>query len=149
LGKAIAFIVNDRAGILALMRTDEQAIRDLISNWLRATAAGDLNQLLSLMADDVVFLTAGQQPMRGRGAFAASFAQVVEQARIDARADVQEIRVSGDLAYCWNHLNVTVTSKAGDTLARRSGYTLTVLRREAAGEWVIFRDANLLTSAAH
>ena len=28
---------------------------------------------------------------------------------------------------------------------RRSGYTLTLLRKEPDGRWVLFRDANLLT----
>jgi uncharacterized protein (TIGR02246 family) len=55
------------------MPGDEQAIRDLIANWMAATIAGDLNRLLSLMADDVVFLTPGQPPMRGLDAFAAAF----------------------------------------------------------------------------
>src|SRR5438034_605203 len=41
---------------------DEQAIRDLIATWLRATAAGDIDQVLTLMTDDVVFVTPGQKP---------------------------------------------------------------------------------------
>ena len=48
------------------MRSDEQAIRDLIANWARASAAGDLPQILSAMSEDVVFLTPGNPPMRGR-----------------------------------------------------------------------------------
>ena len=42
------------------MITDEQAIRDLVALWHRATAAGDVDTVLGLMADDVVFLVAGQ-----------------------------------------------------------------------------------------
>ncbi len=30
----------------------------------------------------------------------------------------------------------------------RSGYTLTILRKEPDGRWVIFRDANLLAAGA-
>jgi hypothetical protein len=41
-----------------------------------------------------------------------------------------------------NQLRVEVTP-AGETVAR-SGYTLTVLRKERYGRWVIARDANLL-----
>ncbi len=48
------------------MTTDEQAIRDLISTWLAASAAGDTERVLSLMADDAVFLMPGQEPMRGK-----------------------------------------------------------------------------------
>jgi len=51
------------------MSADEQAIRDLVAHWHRATAAGDVDIVLGLMADDVVFLVPGQPPIRGRSAF--------------------------------------------------------------------------------
>jgi uncharacterized protein (TIGR02246 family) len=46
------------------MSTDEQSIRDLIATWHRATAAGHVEAVLQLMAEDVVFLIAGQPPPR-------------------------------------------------------------------------------------
>jgi uncharacterized protein (TIGR02246 family) len=54
------------------MENDEQAIRQLVTTWLDASKAGDTEKVLSLMADDVVFPVAGQPPMRGKAAFAAS-----------------------------------------------------------------------------
>ena len=48
------------------MQDDERAIRDLIATWLEASKAGDTEKVLSLMADDVVFLVTGHPPMRGR-----------------------------------------------------------------------------------
>ena len=51
-----------------------------------------------------------------------------------------------DLAYCWNRLSVTVTPLPSGAPMRRSGYTLSVLRKKADGRWVLFRDANLLTT---
>jgi len=53
------------------MDPDQQAIRLLIAAWLQATAADDLEHVLDLMADDVVFLSAGRPPMVGKDAFAA------------------------------------------------------------------------------
>lgn len=44
--------------------TDEQEIRQLVSTWLTASKAGDVETVLSLMSDDVVFLVAGQPVMR-------------------------------------------------------------------------------------
>ena len=110
------------------MADDEQAIRDMIENWLRATADGDIAELLRMVADDVVFLTPGQAPM-GRDAFAAAVRAGVERVRIQASCDVQEIRTAGEFAYCWNRLDVTVTPVAGGTPQRRTGYTLTILRQ--------------------
>ena len=128
------------------MRNEEQLIRDLIADWQNAVAAGDLSKLLPLMAEDVVFLLAGQPPMRGRNAFAAAFQNALEQVRIMSTASIQEIQIAGDFAYCCNHLHVTVTPLHGGSAMSRSGYTLTILRKEAEGQWVIFRDANMLAA---
>jgi len=124
---------------------DEQQIRDLIATWLRVSAEGNISQILPLMAEDVVFLVAGQPPMRGRDAFAASFAGWQGKFSLETDCEIQEIQVSGDLAYSWTRLSVTMTPVAGGQANRRSGNTLTVWRKNADGAWQIFRDANLLT----
>lgn len=123
---------------------DEQQIRDLIATWLRVSAEGEISQILPLMTEDVVFLVAGQPPMRGRDAFAASFAGWQGKFRLETNCEIQEIQVSGNLAYSWTRLSVTMTPIDGGPTNRRSGYTLTVLRKNADGNWQIFRDANLL-----
>jgi uncharacterized protein (TIGR02246 family) len=43
------------------MQGDEPAIRDLVQTWLTASAAGDLDQILTLTADDVVCHTPGRE----------------------------------------------------------------------------------------
>ena len=54
------------------MGLDERAIRAVHSTWIDAVNAGDLVCLLSLMADDVVFLTPGQSPVDRDGFSPAS-----------------------------------------------------------------------------
>ena len=125
------------------MNTDEQAIRDLIETWLKASKAKDTATVLDLMSNDVVFLQPRQKPMRGRKEFEAAQSGV-RDFDIDGHADIQEIQVMGDWAYCWNFLTVTFTPKNGGAAGKRAGNVLTVLRKEN-GRWVIFRDANLLT----
>lgn len=124
------------------MQRDEQAIRQLIATWLNASKAGDTEKGLSLMADDVVFLVPGQPPMRGKSAFAAG-QDAMSQFSIEARSEVQEIKVLGEWAYCWTSLTVVVTPRAGGKAVKRSGNTLSILRKQA-GNWVLFRDANML-----
>jgi uncharacterized protein (TIGR02246 family) len=121
---------------------DERAIRDFIQTWLRASAAGDVEKMLTMLAEDVVFLLPGQSPMRGREAWAQRYRAVVPKFRIEGKAEVQ---VFGEMAYCWTQLTVTMTPIAGGPANRSSGYTLSILRKQADGRWVIFRDANLLT----
>ncbi len=128
------------------MDKDEEAIRQLIATWLAATSAGDVSQVLRLMAKDVVFLVPGQPPMRGKAAFAAGQA-ALSKFRIEATSEVQEIKVFGEWAYCWNHLTVVVTPIAGGSPVKRAGYTLSVLQKRA-GAWVIVRDANMLSAVS-
>ena len=126
------------------MDSEEQAIRELIATWLRASKAGDTATVLGLMADDAVFLQPARPAMRGRDAFAAALTKQ-SGVDIDATAEIQEIRVFGEWAYCWNHLTVIVTPGAAKPL-RRAGNVLSVLRK-LDGRWVIFRDANMLSAA--
>jgi uncharacterized protein (TIGR02246 family) len=127
---------------------DRKAIRDLVATWLAATEAGDVEKVLELMSDDVVFLVAGQPPMRGRATFATNLRAVLKDHRIEAASDIVEIEVANDLAYCWNHLTVIVTSTGTGESSRRSGYVLTVLRKIAGEKWVVIRDANLVVPDA-
>lgn len=129
------------------MDRDEQAIRSLVATWLQATAAGDLPRVLELMVDDVVFLGPGRPPMRGKDGFAAAARAMEGQTRVEGTADIQEIRVFGDWAYCWNHLTLTVHPVGGGAPTHLTGPVLSVLRKRANGGWVIFRDANMVGPA--
>ena len=125
------------------MSPDENAIRELIDTWLRASKAGDSEVVLSLMAEDVVFLQPGQPPMRGRAGFAAA-QKAISDVDIDASSEIQEIRILGDWAYCWNRLTVVVSPRNGGASIKRAGDVLSLLQKQS-GQWVIARDANMLS----
>jgi len=127
------------------MANAEQAIRNLVATWLSASKAGDTQKVLSLMADDVVFLMPGQEPMRGKSAFAAS-QSALQQFDLDASSDIQEINVLGEWAYVWTKLSVVMTPRKSGAPKKRAGNTLSILQKRA-GTWVIFRDANMLAEA--
>jgi uncharacterized protein (TIGR02246 family) len=128
------------------MHGDEQAIRSLFAGWHEATASGELSKLIiGLMAEEVVSLVAGQVPMRGRDTFAAGFQELLKHHRIHSTGEIKDLQTSGDLAYCWAHLSITVTPIHAGSPKRRSGYVLTILRKKPDGAWVIVRDANMLT----
>jgi uncharacterized protein (TIGR02246 family) len=126
------------------MDGDERAIRELVVTWHRATGQGDVDAVLRLMPPDVVFLVPGEPPMRGRDAFENGLRTVLASNRIESSSEIQEIVVSGDLAYCWSVLDVVIVPRAGGSASRRSGSALSVLRKQPTGEWLLVRDANLL-----
>jgi uncharacterized protein (TIGR02246 family) len=127
-------------------QTDDQQIRAVIDAWGEASAAGDVAAQLNLMTPDVAFFTEGRTPMRGEE-FAAGFRAMMELVTLKCRSRLQEITVSGDLAVCWNLLEVSFTPIAGGETRKHAGNTLTALRRGADDRWRIWRDANLLAPA--
>jgi uncharacterized protein (TIGR02246 family) len=128
-----------------IMQRDEQAIRELVAEWHNAAAAGDLSKILRLMAEDVIFYVPGQAPMRGKEPFAAAFRSAIQQFRIDSSAKIEEIHIAGSFAHLATHLTVAITPLGGGPVLRRSGYTLSIMRKEADNRWVLYRDANMLT----
>jgi len=126
------------------MTVDEQAIRHLVATWHRATAEGNVEAVCSLMAPDALFLTPGHPPLKGRDAFAQGLRTLLQTHRIESEGDIQEIVVSGDLAYCWSILTVRVMPLAGGEANVRSGSALSILHKQASGQWQLARDANLL-----
>ncbi len=126
------------------MTDDERAIRELVDTWLAASKAGDLATVLSLMTDDVIFMVPGRNPF-GKEAFAAA-SEGMKNLRTEGTSDIQEIHVLGDWAYLRNYIKMTVSTPDGGKPVRRSGYTLTILRKERDGRWRLARDANLLAA---
>ncbi|MEM5437401.1 SgcJ/EcaC family oxidoreductase [Paraburkholderia diazotrophica] len=124
------------------MTDDERAIRELIDTWLAASKAGDTATVLSLMTDDAVFMIAGQKPF-GKAAFMAA-SEGQKNIDIDGKSDILELQVLGDWAFLRTHLEVTITPKDGSPPMHRAGNTLTILRKETDGRWLLARDANLL-----
>lgn len=130
------------------MQSDEQAIRQLVATWMSASRAGDVEQVLSLMADDVVFLLPGQPPMRKTDfAVAARVQSGADAPTIDGSSEIQEIKILGDWAFLWQQLTVEVTPPNGGPSMKRAGHTLTILQK-LNGKWVLARDANLLAPVA-
>jgi len=123
-----------------LIQDDERAIRDLVSTWISASNAGDAQKVLGLMADDVVFLVAGRKPMRKADYIAGQAA--LEDIAMEAKSEIQEIRVFGDWAWLWTKLSVVMTPRGG-TAVTRAGNTLSILQKRD-GKWLLVRDANML-----
>jgi len=118
------------------MHDDERAIRELMKRWMEATKAADLNTVLSLMTDDVVFLTPGS-PSMNKESFATGFRGFAGRVEFDAKQDVKEIRINGDLAYAWTFMSLTMDGRM------RSGNILSIFCK-VDGKWVLSRDANFV-----
>ena len=128
---------------------DEQKIREVIATWMRATAKGEIDTVLNLMANDVVFLTCGNPPIRcGAGkAFAAAMREAMKGGRIEGQGGGagnhrrRRLRLPAGIIS-----QITVKPTDGSPRLKREGAMSSRFfrRKERDGHWVIWRDANLL-----
>lgn len=125
------------------MAADERAIRELHTSWVDAVNNGDLVRLLTLMADDVVFLNPGKAPF-GRDGFPVGFSAAHRQNRIRCISELQELVIVGDVAYTLCRDSLSVTPHAGGAATELAGHRITIYRKQPDGRWLLARDANTL-----
>ncbi len=123
---------------------DEQEVRAVIDAWAHASNAGDLEAQLTLMTEDVTFLSVGHPPM-SRTEFIVRFAAMAERFRVVCRPEVREIKIVDDMAVVWNRLSIEIIPRAKGPSIQKAGDTLTILRRGTDGRWRIGRDANTIS----
>ena len=129
------------------MGSDEQAIREWHSTWIDAVNAGDLVRLLTMMADDVVFLNSGRAPI-SRDGFSAVFSAAHEQAQISCSSELEEVVVVGEVAYTRSRDSLSVTPLACGEAKQLAGHRITIWRKQPAppdGRWLLARDAHTLS----
>ena len=131
------------------MKPDEQAIREVHSTWIDAVNAGDLGRLLSLMADDCLFLNPGEAPL-GRDGFPAKFLGAHKQFRINCSSELEELVVVGpsdcvQVAYTQARDSLSVIPRAGGETSHLAGHRITIYRKHPDGRWLPARDAHTLS----
>jgi uncharacterized protein (TIGR02246 family) len=126
------------------MGPDEREIHAVHSTWIEAVNAGDLVRLLTLIADDVVFLNPGQAPF-GRDGFSSTFTAAHQKVRIYCTSELEEVVVVGEVAYTRSRDALSVTLRAGGEATRLAGHRMTVYRKQPDGRWLLARDAHTLS----
>ena len=126
------------------MGPNEREIREVHSTWIDAVNAGDLDGLLTLITDDVVFFGPGQSPV-GRDGFAANFSAAHQQVRIRCISELEEVVVVGEVAYTRSRDSLSVSPLVGGEESRLAGDRLTIYRKQPDGRWLLARDANVLS----
>jgi uncharacterized protein (TIGR02246 family) len=127
------------------MGSDERDIREVHSAWIDAVNAGDLARLLTLMADDAVFLNPGQAPF-GRDEFSANFTAAHQEVLIRCSSGLEEVVVGGEVGYTRSRDMLSVTERSNGQATDLAGYRITVYRKQPDGRWRLARDAHTLSA---
>lgn len=129
------------------MQSDEDAVRQVHITFIEAVNAANLDAVLSLMADDVVFLSPGQAPF-GRDQFPAGFLAGHQEWHLRCTSEQQEVRVTGDLAYAWCNDSLAMTRRSDGHPMAMAGHRLSIYRKHPDGRWLLARDAHTLMPVA-
>jgi uncharacterized protein (TIGR02246 family) len=127
---------------------DEQAIRELSARWLAAEKAKDIDALIEHVTEDAVFLMPGGRAVSGKPAIRALFETFFAMFSPDHSATITEIRVNGDLAFCWGDEVSVLQPSVGGPPIRLQGFGFSVLERGRDGRWRFARGINNLAPAS-
>ena len=128
------------------MGNDESPIREVHFSWIEAVNSGDLERLLTLMTDDVVFLNPGKEPI-GRHEFPDVFLKGHQHSWIRCVSEIEEVAVSGDIACTRCRDSLSVKPRAGGEPMELAGHRMTIYRKQPGG-WLLARDAHTLSPVA-
>jgi uncharacterized protein (TIGR02246 family) len=116
---------------------DEKQIRDLIAKFIVAYKAGDLTAILEYYSADLVKQRQGSSA-ETKPETANRIRGVFEEYKTDIEVTIDEIVVSGNLAFVRGDFELTLTPKNGEETRRIPRHYLEIWRKED-GVWRVFR----------
>ena len=119
---------------------DRAAFREIQRTWISAYLAGDMETLMT-MHDEQTILMPRRQPTLGsiaeiRGFFESRLGKY----EIDFQDNPQELAINGDWAFLRGEFTLTGTPREGGEVFKDAGRYFVLYRKNAAGEWKIYRD---------
>src|SRR5678815_4832724 len=109
--------------------------------YVTAINSNDLNQMLDVLTDDVVFLSAHEAPMVGKAAVRPWLEAYLKAYKTHWDKPVQEFIVNGDWAIERYSYTSTDTPIGGGDVVTDTGWGLVLYHHDADGKWRVARDA--------
>jgi uncharacterized protein (TIGR02246 family) len=119
---------------------DEEILRTMIARHVEAFSAGDLETIMAMYATDIVQMPPDTSTITGDLALRDLLQVFLEHNTLELTANVQDIRVSGDLAYTLAAYEQTVTHGADGEPLSETGNWVLISQRESGGEWKIVSE---------
>lgn len=110
-------------------------------NYVDAINSNDLDSLLNMLTDDVVFLSSNEPVMVGKAAVRPWVASYFKAYRTHWDKPVQEFVVNGAWAYERYAYVSTDTSRTDGSVVRGTGWGLLLYHHDPDGKWRVARDA--------
>ena len=121
-------------------QVDAEAIMKLLAESDAAATAGNVDAVMALYADDAVSMPPDAPARTGKEEIRAAFVAFLEDNTVQLTSQVDEVRVSGDLAFLRVAYDETVTPKAGGEPTQYHGKWLVIMERQPDGSWKSWRE---------
>ena len=121
-------------------QADEAAIKGVHLRVTRAIREKDAGGLLASFGGDLVVMPPNEPPIVGKAALRSWFLRLTDEFSIDLDPSVEEVKVTGDLAYERFSFRGTMTPTGGGEPITFGGKGIHVYRRQSDGSWKIARD---------
>lgn len=115
--------------------TPEDEIRKLLTAWASAVRRADAAAIASLVTEDAEFWSQGAAPLVGRAMVETAMAAFLGQYELDQHFEMQELVISGDLAFARGLERNRVTPRSGGEPKEVLQRAFSVIRRELDGRW--------------
>ncbi len=125
---------------------DRAAIQQLGRDWVEAVRHGDIDRLLNLVTDDVVFMPHNAPSIVGRGAVEQGYRAVFAAFEVDQTIAPDEIQVGRDWAFIRGTDVIEMKPRAGGAPIVAKARGVSILRRVEGGSWKFARGITNVTS---
>jgi len=133
----LAFVIT---APMVTAQSDEESIKKLITNYVKAMNMGDANGVVDLFMPDGVFMPHGSPAQVGDKAIHAFYQDTLfGQESLDINFEPVEVVVLNGWAFARVEATGTTESKDSGTSAKIDNKALFVLSRTSAGTWKIAR----------
>ncbi len=128
-----------KQGEVVDVEADISAINSVLDRYASSINAGDIDQWISLWADDGIQMAPDAPAVIGKEQIRAKNESIFPQFIFKMAITNEEVRVGGDWAFSRGNGTFSMTPRGGETIEIDGKY-LTILERQADGSWKIAID---------
>jgi ketosteroid isomerase-like protein len=117
---------------------DNKLIRELTQTWVDVTNNEDIDGLLNILTSDIIIFSPNAEPIKSKSSVKEIYNPYYKAYDLEITADINEIQVSGALAYIWALVEGTRTQRDNNKIENFVYNNLWVLKKNQSG-WKLWR----------
>jgi len=124
-------------GVKTNSNNDEAALRKWMQDYVANNNRGDFENYGSFWTEDAIWMPPGAPMVSGKSSILKFAEPVFNQYKIDQKAAIEEIRISGNLAYIRAVFNeVCIPNMADADTIRIQNKDIFIFTKEPGGAWI-------------